>query len=57
MFNIFKKKPTNNKALFLQELAKGFGRWSAANEKEYAEAYRLLINRFTMDEPKTEEQK
>lgn len=55
-----KLKPTNED-LFLQELLNGKARWTAEadklseqgkvslKEQEYAEAYRVLLNRFTKD--------
>lgn len=51
----------NNEDLFLQELLDGKARWTKAadelakkgktsiKELEYAEAYRVLLNRFTKD--------
>jgi hypothetical protein len=32
---------------FLTELLDGYKKWKAVNEKEYAEAYRVLLNQFT----------
>ncbi len=51
----------NNEDIFLQELLDGKAKWKAEAEKlakagvsnvreaEYAEAYRVLLNRFTKD--------
>jgi len=40
---------------FLTEVLAGMKRWKNKGEKEYAEAYRVLLNKFTqVDMPGTE---
>ncbi|MFL5809335.1 MAG: hypothetical protein ACJ749_07415 [Flavisolibacter sp.] len=47
-FNEWRKKTKqNNEAEFLDELVKSYNYWMDKGEKEYAEAYKVLINKFT----------
>lgn len=39
---------------FLTELLDGYKRWTAIGNKEFASAYRVLLNSFTAEEPKSE---
>lgn len=43
--------PEDQEADFLTELLDGYKKWVAIGNKEYAEAYRVLIHNFTNVEP------
>lgn len=58
----------SNEDVFLSELMRGKAKWTKVaadlknsgkpndNEKSYAEAYRVMINRFTADQPENIQQ-
>lgn len=48
-FNEWRKRTkTNNEGEFLDELVNRYNYWMDKGEKEYAEAYKVLINKFTL---------